>query len=66
MWAPENIPTTVEPHLDFPTAEKKASKEGGQWLMSHFTPRTAWFSIAVCVCVSEWVAEATFVYWEGL
>jgi hypothetical protein len=30
MWAPENIPTTVEPHLDFPTAEKKASKEGGQ------------------------------------
>jgi len=23
MWVPENIPTTVEPHLDIPTAEKQ-------------------------------------------
>jgi hypothetical protein len=23
MWEPENIPTTADPHLDIPTAEKQ-------------------------------------------
>ena len=23
MWAPENVPTTADPHLEIPTAEKQ-------------------------------------------